>query len=333
MKVVLKSRDLLSFFLNAPTFWWILVLALGWLLSYQVSGIVAALTTKVISFFSRTYSEQWELILISPATALLLLMLEYLWLGWHRSSLRSLLNPTRNEWNDIVAFLVAASQIHAIVGFAMSLGLAVLIPGYVRDMIHLNMLHGVESLFLQHLLFLLLVDFVDYWLHRAQHSWRVLWHSHHFHHSATNFDMINSKRNHPLEVVSIKRILFTIPFAVIGVPIETLLGYHVFVQINTFLSHSKFNMHYGLVGRFLLVSPNYHKIHHARDTTLANRNYGGLLVVWDRLFGTYHAPDRLVTDFGVEGSNHNRHDYLKILVHDYLLFWRDLLAVFQRRAQ
>ena len=143
-------------------------------------------------------------------------------------------------------------------------------------------------------------DFFSYWAHRLQHASGVFWAVHQFHHEERSMSSASSLRAHWLNVP------FTQIFVL--VPMMWLIGldampYAAFLFIGIFsaLSHSNMNVSFGAVGR-ILVSPRYHRLHHARARHLHDHNFAALLPLWDHLFGTYLPPDPArQIQTGVEG--------------------------------
>jgi sterol desaturase/sphingolipid hydroxylase (fatty acid hydroxylase superfamily) len=135
--------------------------------------------------------------------------------------------------------------------------------------------------------FMLAYDFMQYWLHRGSHDRRV-WRFHGVHHSATEIDVLTSFRWHPVNL-----------FVYVGAPafVTTALGFSppVFViaallnLMLSALSHANLSWTWGPL-RHVLVSPMYHRWHHARLPGGASCNYAPNFPVWDLMFGTYHMP-------------------------------------------
>lgn len=138
------------------------------------------------------------------------------------------------------------------------------------------------------LLVIIAVDFVIYWLHAFMHQWQFSWRMHRWHHSIEEMYWFSGLRASFPHVF-----LYAIPQVVLPVFIFDLsaaemlvaTGVGNFVQLWT---HTNLKIHIGPLG-WLLVTPNYHRVHHRTDQARPT-NLGNLLTVWDRLFGTYEAP-------------------------------------------
>ncbi len=149
---------------------------------------------------------------------------------------------------------------------------------------------------------LLLGDFVRYWIHRAEHAWLPLWRIHATHHSAERIYCVNGPRLHPLEI-ALSGALQTAPLAVLGASGDALaLQVLLTLAIGRF-QHCNIALTLGPLN-YLFSAPEPHRWHHARDPRIAQCNYGGDVLVWDHVFGTFHLPrDREPSDdVGIEGG-------------------------------
>ncbi len=134
----------------------------------------------------------------------------------------------------------------------------------------------------------LAADFVYYWEHRIAHQVRVLWTQHAVHHSSRHMNIVVAVRFGPFEGVA--STLFHLPLVLIGFPPEL-----VFFGILVVLTYQTW-IHTELIGRLgplegILNTPSNHRVHHGCDDKYIDKNYGGILIVWDRLFGTYQREE------------------------------------------
>ncbi|MBY0421837.1 MAG: sterol desaturase family protein, partial [Parvularculaceae bacterium] len=131
------------------------------------------------------------------------------------------------------------------------------------------------------------VEFAYYWMHRWSHTVRWLWTSHSVHHSAAEFTLPAAIRLGWTNVFSGAWLVFA-PLMLLGFPplvVVVLLAANLKYQ---FLLHTE------LVGKlgpleWILNTPSYHRVHHASNPVYLDRNFGGVLIVFDRLFGTFAA--------------------------------------------
>ncbi|MBV8118535.1 MAG: sterol desaturase family protein [Alphaproteobacteria bacterium] len=149
----------------------------------------------------------------------------------------------------------------------------------------------------------LLLDFLNYAVHRGQHAVPFLWRFHALHHSDPDVDVTTSVRQHPGEYVLISA-AYWIAVIVLGIPAIVALSHSLTVFAAAAITHGNIRLPEWLerVLQPVVLTVDLHLIHHSVVYEEANVNFGGVLSIWDRLFGTYagisHARcDRLV--FGV----------------------------------
>jgi sterol desaturase/sphingolipid hydroxylase (fatty acid hydroxylase superfamily) len=138
-------------------------------------------------------------------------------------------------------------------------------------------------------------DFIAYWRHRAQHS-RWLWPAHAIHHSDTQLTWLTLERMHPIDQIG--SAMDTLILAALGFPFWALAG-NVFVRhYYGYFIHVDAPWNLGKAGLFLN-TPIMHRWHHARDVEGAGHNFATVFSVFDRAFGTYHAPGPCTVPLGV----------------------------------
>lgn len=136
---------------------------------------------------------------------------------------------------------------------------------------------------------LLGVDFAYYWFHRLSHEVNFLWAAHVVHHQSEDYNLAVALRQSALQ--GLFNIWFYVPLAVIGVPIEV---YLVSVQVNSLY---QFWIHTRLIDRlpapieYVLNTPSNHRVHHGADPKYLDRNYAGVLMCWDRMFGSFQPEE------------------------------------------
>ena len=141
-------------------------------------------------------------------------------------------------------------------------------------------------------LYLLLFDGVDYLYHRAQHRFDWWWRLHSLHHSQRQMTLWSDNRNHLLDDV-LRDSVFVLVALVVGVEPGQFVALVVLRQMLESLSHANARLHFG-PARALLVSPAFHRLHHAvglghesaGSGSLGGHNFAVLFPVWDVLFGT-----------------------------------------------
>lgn len=127
-------------------------------------------------------------------------------------------------------------------------------------------------------------DFCDYWLHRVGHESAAFWAAHVVHHQSQEFNFSTALRQE--STVAFLGWPFYLPMALLGVPPEQFGMAGLVVLLYQFWIHTE---HVGKLGWFdrVFSSPSNHRVHHAVNDGYVDKNYGGMLVIWDRLFGTF----------------------------------------------
>ena len=152
-------------------------------------------------------------------------------------------------------------------------------------------------------LYLVVFDFFDYWIHRAQHGIDWWWSLHSLHHSQRSMTMWSDNRNHLLDDL-IRDSLIVVLGQLIGVGPGQFIGLVAIAQLSESLQHANVRLHFGWLGERLWISPRYHRLHHSvgtghendadnaenlvygRSPAMGGHNFGVLLPWWDMLFGT-----------------------------------------------
>ena len=135
---------------------------------------------------------------------------------------------------------------------------------------------------------ILIADFTYYWEHRIAHEVRILWTEHAVHHSSRDYNIITGIRFGPLE--GVWSIIAHLPMVALGFPPEL-----IFAGIIIVLAYQTW-LHTELIGKlgpleWVLNTPSHHRVHHGADDKYLDRNYGGISIVWDRLFSTFQVEE------------------------------------------
>lgn len=140
------------------------------------------------------------------------------------------------------------------------------------------------------------VDFLYYWQHRGEHRSPMLWAIHEVHHQATHCDASVSLRTSMLAPLSV--LTLHLMLAVAGVPLKVYLPVYAVHTALIFLLHTKLPAALNRAG-WVFNSPYLHRAHHSNHPRLRGKNFGGVFIVWDRLFGTFEASCDEATTFGI----------------------------------
>lgn len=160
-----------------------------------------------------------------------------------------------------------------------------IIPPKLEDA--LPFLNG--SPFWSFVFYLVILDFIGYWLHRGQHKFNVWWALHSLHHSQRQMSFWSDNRNHLLDDLMIHG-AFALVALLIGVAPGQFVVIVVAGRVVESLSHANLRLSFGRMGEYLLVSPRFHRMHHAIGFGHEGRHHGCnfavLFPIWDVLFGT-----------------------------------------------
>ena len=131
-------------------------------------------------------------------------------------------------------------------------------------------------------------DFCYYWLHRLSHEVNILWAAHVVHHQSEAYNLSTALRQ--TGSGALLGWIFYLPLAVLGVPVTVFIAVALIDLLYQFWVHTQ---QIGKLGWFdrVFVSPSNHRAHHGVNERYLDRNYGGILILWDRLFGTYVEED------------------------------------------
>ncbi|MET1412725.1 sterol desaturase family protein [Roseibium sp. HPY-6] len=130
----------------------------------------------------------------------------------------------------------------------------------------------------------LLADLTYYWMHRCEHRVRLLWTYHSVHHSSPEFNFSTALRLAWIEALFTW--IFFVPMVMIGFdPAQVIAAFAVVIAYQSWIHTEKLGKLGFLDG--VLNTPSNHRVHHGRNSIYLDKNYGGILIVWDRFFGTY----------------------------------------------
>ncbi|EJM30406.1 sterol desaturase family protein [Pseudomonas sp. GM25] len=133
-----------------------------------------------------------------------------------------------------------------------------------------------------------LYDFCYYWLHRMGHERNILWAAHSVHHQSEDYNLSTALRQ--TSTGFLLGWIFYLPMAVLGVPLLVFVSVAALNLLYQFWVHTR---HIPKLGWFewCFVTPSNHRAHHAQNALYMDRNYGGVFIIWDRLFGSFQEED------------------------------------------
>lgn len=182
-----------------------------------------------------------------------------------------------------------------------------------------------------------LYDFCYYWNHRLGHEMNILWAAHVVHHSSEEYNLTTALRQSSSGLFSW---LFYLPMALLGIEPVIFVAVGSLNLIYQFWVHTR---HVPKLGWFewVFVTPSNHRVHHAQNQVYIDRNYGGVFIVWDRLFGSFQEElDEEPPLFGIRKALHSWNP-LWANVHVYSQLakdcwhagrWQDKLSIWFRRT-
>jgi sterol desaturase/sphingolipid hydroxylase (fatty acid hydroxylase superfamily) len=168
---------------------------------------------------------------------------------------------------------------------------------------------------------LLCDDFNFYWHHRWSHVVRLLWAAHIPHHNADTFNLTVSIRNGWF--ITLYKPIFWLWLPLIGFEPAMISACLIINASYQFFLHTQLVPSLGFVGR-ILNNPYVHVVHHSSNVEYMDKNHGGMLIIWDRIFGTYQEPiEGLVPKYGVTKGPENLNPILAN-THEFQNIWQDL---------
>lgn len=213
------------------------------------------------------------------------------------------------------------------------LGLSVVIISYSWLVENLAVIQ-IEATWMVYFLAFLGLDFAGYWVHRIQHSVNYFWNHHIVHHSSEEFNLGCALRQSISSWFSIT-FIFLIPIAMLGIPakvIGLIAPIHLFAQ---FWYHTRLIGKMGILEN-IIVTPSHHRVHHAINTEYLDKNLGQILIIWDKLFGTFQKErEDIPPVYGVKRAPNTWNPFIINFMHLWQLIkdawytqsWTDKLRI------
>lgn len=136
---------------------------------------------------------------------------------------------------------------------------------------------------------IVLWDFCYYWFHRVSHEVNLFWAGHVIHHTSEEYNLIVALRQSGIG--GFISWIFYLPLAIIGFNPWVFLAAGQINLIYQFWVHTKAVKSIGTVGEYILSTPAHHRVHHAINPKYIDKNHGGILIIWDRIFGTFQKEE------------------------------------------
>ncbi len=154
------------------------------------------------------------------------------------------------------------------------------------------------------------LDFCGGWLaHIVEHKVKFLWRFHIVHHADNNVDVTTGLRHHPIESV-VRGLFIFLGIFISGAPIYSVMIFETLLVLDTAFTHANISLPTRLdkIISYVFVSPNMHKVHHHWKQPYTDSNYGSILSIWDRLFGTFEKLEPKDIRYGLDRYYPNEKD-------------------------
>ncbi|MDB3951911.1 sterol desaturase family protein [Gammaproteobacteria bacterium] len=170
----------------------------------------------------------------------------------------------------------------------LNLGMQSLIFVYISKYLNVGLLSVKNPL--TWVIAFLLYDLSYYWMHRMHHEIKILWATHSVHHHGEDYNLATALRQ--TSTGWLWKWIFYLPMIILGVPGEVFITVAGINLVYQFWVHTEHIGHLGFLEK-IFITPMNHGIHHAKNKEYIDANYGGVFIIWDRMFGTYTArmPD------------------------------------------
>lgn len=163
-------------------------------------------------------------------------------------------------------------------------------------------------------------DFCFYWLHRTEHYSRLFWAVHSNHHSSEKYNFTVALRSSVLQ--PLYRFAFYIPIAFLGFDGLTIMFMYAVNQFYQFFLHTETINRLPNWYEAIFVTPSHHRVHHASNVEYLDKNMGQVLIIWDKLFGTY-AEEKIKPVYGLTQNLNTFHPF-KVIFNEFYKIKNDL---------
>lgn len=280
-------------------------------------------------YFSQSFSQvgfHWHAARINLLVIMLIFLLEFWQLGWAQSSLRKIISGKKTALLDIQFFILRSFNL--VRPLALMMFFVVFMLGQtIGEHLHWRFLQDWSGPFyLKAALVLFLSEFLDYWAHRLNHRIPALWEMHKVHHSATELSVFTDFRSHPGDQLA--DYLFRVfPLALIGLNPVELMALSFIRIFHSALQHSNLRGTWGWFGKYILLSPRAHHIHHSLNPVHYNKNFSFFFTCFDHFFGTWHEDQGEELKYGINSEQKEEVHLWRALWFPY---WHFLRTAFLR---
>jgi sterol desaturase/sphingolipid hydroxylase (fatty acid hydroxylase superfamily) len=178
---------------------------------------------------------------------------------------------------------------------------------------------NIQNIYLYWFLLLLLQDFMFYWLHYVDHYCRLFWAIHVTHHSSEEFNLTVGFRSSVFQ--PLYRFIYFIPLSFFGFDGKDIMFMYSATQIYGILIHTQYVGQLGVL-EYILSTPSHHRVHHGSNIAYLDKNMGMVLIIWDKLFGTFQKEVEVVK-YGLT-ENIKSHHPIKVIFHEWQAIIKDV---------
>lgn len=203
---------------------------------------------------------------------------------------------------------------------ALKIALNIIIPFVAYVFVYENFrLTTISNIALAAGLAFLVNELAYYWEHRLSHRVGLLWAFHSVHHSSNHFNHTVAARGFLFD--GLPRVVFALPAALMGVPPFVYIAVHMIKDLFGIWNHADYVGSLGGLDR-VFATPANHRVHHANQPQYVDKNYGQVLIVWDRVFGTFE-PEGERPVFGLVSRVHDNNP-LTVQFAGIILLWNKM---------
>lgn len=218
---------------------------------------------------------------------------------------------------SLINFICAL--LHGAAGFVLKATLLIGVYDYLYD--HGLKLFGVNSA-PNILLLIIFQDFLYYLWHRASHRVRWMWAAHVVHHSSLNLNFSTGIRQ-PFTAELAFTSAFWMPLAYLGFQPRSIIIIVALNLLAQFIIHTEVIRHFHFL-EIIFNSPSHHRVHHGSNPQYLDKNYGAILIIWDKLFGTFE-PEYETPKYGLSHNIENRYNIFTVNFHEFISMIMDVI--------
>jgi sterol desaturase/sphingolipid hydroxylase (fatty acid hydroxylase superfamily) len=215
-----------------------------------------------------------------------ILGLGFFWILGLIYSYRKLSKLDRWRWLNNLALILLNSFV---VRLALPIGLVTFAAQNSFGLFHLLKMNQI----LEVLLSVIILDLIIYFQHLVFHHVPILWRLHAVHHSDPGFDTTTALRFHPIEIC-LSIVVKAVAIFLLGLSPVSVLVFEILLNFSAMFNHSNFRLPKLMEGSLakIIVTPDFHRVHHSMVVDETNSNFGFFLSIWDKIFRTYKAKSK-----------------------------------------